>query len=174
LEEREFPKDTIISLQAAPKTGYYFVQWQDTLTGAVLSEKDSVNVAMGCNQSVTGMFYPSSTRPQISVEASPGGQITVYPQPPPGGYLPGTLVQITALPDEGFMLSFWSGDAFGAATTIEVLANRDKNITAHFEKYHRSALFWLKIVGFIYGLGVIAGLAFLLVRLVRRKNADKT
>jgi hypothetical protein len=173
LEEKEFSKDAIITLQAAPQPGYYFVQWQDTLTGAVLSEKDSVNLAMGCNQAVTGVFYPSSTRPQVSIEATPGGTINFYPQPLAGGYLPGTLIQITASPDDGFELAFWSGDASGKNTTIEVIANRDKEITAHFEKYRRSPLFWFKVVGISNAIGVAAGLVIIVVHLFRRKKAVK-
>ena len=58
------------------------------------------------------------------------GSVTIEPET--GEYMGGETYTLTAVPDEGFIFSGWSGDASGDENPIEVYINDDKNITAEF------------------------------------------
>ncbi len=52
--------------------------------------------------------------------------------PGSGDYAAETTVTLTTVPDTGAVFDHWSGDATGTSPTIDVLMNRDKEVTAHF------------------------------------------
>jgi uncharacterized repeat protein (TIGR02543 family) len=48
-----------------------------------------------------------------------------------GGYLAGTVVQLTAAPATGFAFASWSGDASGTTNPVSVTMNANLNVTAN-------------------------------------------
>ena len=52
--------------------------------------------------------------------------------PGSGDYEAGTTVTLTAVPDTGAAFDHWSGDATGTDRTINILMDRNKEVTAHF------------------------------------------
>jgi len=52
--------------------------------------------------------------------------------PGSGDYEAGTTVTLTAVPDAGATFSHWSGDATGTDPTVNILMDRDKEVTANF------------------------------------------
>jgi poly(beta-D-mannuronate) lyase len=52
--------------------------------------------------------------------------------PPGGGYTQGTVVTLTAVPDEGHTFLNWSGDLSGAELTTTITMDTNKQVIAHF------------------------------------------
>lgn len=52
--------------------------------------------------------------------------------PGSGDYEAGTTVTLTAVPDAGATFDHWSGDAMGTSPIVDILMDRDKEVTAHF------------------------------------------
>jgi len=72
----------------------------------------------------------------LTVAATPsnGGTITLNPPPTGSGYLAGTTVTVTAMPNAGYEFAGWSGDITGSSTTnpMTVVIDATKTLTAHF------------------------------------------
>ena len=72
----------------------------------------------------------------LTVAATPsnGGTITLNPPPTGSGYLAGTTVTVTAMPNAGYEFAGWSGDITGSSTTnpMTVVMDGNRNITANF------------------------------------------
>ncbi len=65
-----------------------------------------------------------------SVEPSNAGYISLNPA---GGiYDEGTVVILQATANEGYVFSYWSGDASGTNPTVQIIMNGNKNVVAHF------------------------------------------
>jgi hypothetical protein len=62
-----------------------------------------------------------------------GGSITKAPSYL--SYNPGTLVELTAVPDSGWAFQQWSGDLTGSANPDTLLMDGDKSVTAHFDNW---------------------------------------
>ncbi len=69
----------------------------------------------------------------LTTKASPAVGGTFTKTPNAASYTPGTAVQVTAVPAEGWKFLNWSGDASGTNATASVTMNADKNVTANFE-----------------------------------------
>ena len=73
-------------------------------------------------------------------------------------YGSGTVVTLTAVPNNGYRFAKWSGDIgnnSGSNTTIQVVMDKERNITADFSSLSSFHWGW-----------VVAGIAFLLVLLL--------
>jgi hypothetical protein len=61
-----------------------------------------------------------------------GGNITLDPLDE--SYPPETRVTLTAIPAHGYYFATWTGDISDTNSTVQVIMNTDKSITAHFKK----------------------------------------
>jgi hypothetical protein len=75
---------------------------------------------------------PGDTVYILNLKAEEGG--TTNPEPGLYGLDSGVEVEITAVPDEMFCFSGWSGSESGSENPLTVLMDRDKKITAHFSE----------------------------------------
>jgi len=53
-------------------------------------------------------------------------------EPGSGDYEAGSTVTLTAIPDTGATFDHWSGDATGTDPVVNILMDRDKEVTANF------------------------------------------
>ena len=65
---------------------------------------------------------------RLAVFKAGNGTVT----PGSGDYGAGTTVTLTATPDPGAVFDHWSGDVTGTGSTINILMDRDKEVTANF------------------------------------------
>lgn len=120
-----------------------------TFLGLVLLLVSSV---VGCNQTPapseptpTPVPTPEPTPKTPSIEQQlynltisitpPGAGFVSYPS---NEYESGTQVELTAIPAKDHAFNYWAGDASGSSTTITIVMDSDKNITAHFERLQPS------------------------------------
>jgi len=66
----------------------------------------------------------------VNVNPSEGGTVS----PSTSQYKHGTNVSLSATPSSEFLFDNWSGDVSGSATTISLIINSNKTITANFSK----------------------------------------
>jgi uncharacterized repeat protein (TIGR02543 family) len=57
---------------------------------------------------------------------------TVVKNPDQATYISGTIVELTAIADAGYVFASWSGDATGIISPKSILMNANKNVTANF------------------------------------------
>jgi hypothetical protein len=71
----------------------------------------------------------------LTKNASPAlsGVINTPAQTCPGGFTAGSVIQLVAVPNTGYLFNNWSGDAGGSVNTISVTMNGNKNVTANFK-----------------------------------------
>jgi len=119
----EYSSGESVSLEAVPATGYGFVGWSGDLSGS----SNPATVVMDGNKSVTAVF--ASNVHTLTVAASGG---TVTKSPDKAGYEYGESVTLTASADAGYSFSGWSGAASGTNSSVTIVMDGDKSVTANF------------------------------------------
>jgi Divergent InlB B-repeat domain/Chitobiase/beta-hexosaminidase C-terminal domain len=66
----------------------------------------------------------------LAASSSGGGSITL--NPPGGDYLSSAIVNATAVPDAGWTFLYWTGDASGSSSSLDVSMHNDQSIHAIF------------------------------------------
>ncbi len=120
-----YPSGTEVILTATPAEGWQFIGW----SGAAGGYSETASVTMNADKSVTATFTRMPTY-NLAVQVLGSGSVTLNPAG--GSYLPGTQVQLTAIPYSGWNLTGWSGDASGNAVSTIVTMNSGKSVTAAF------------------------------------------
>lgn len=112
-------------ISATPNTGYTFSQWN----GNAIADASSLTTSVEMNQtrSISALF--ALNYHQLTVTSSVGGAVLGE-----GNYSYGQEVVITALPEEGYLFSGWTGDLQNdlTAPSTTVTIDRDKSIGAIF------------------------------------------
>jgi len=117
---------TAVSITATPASGYEFANW----TGGVTGTNATISVTMNANKSVTANFAALVT---YTLSMAVEGNGTTDPAVGDHVSVGGTVVNITATPDEDWYFVSWTGDVVdpnSEATTVTV--NADKTVTASF------------------------------------------
>lgn len=68
-----------------------------------------------------------------NVNPAASGNVTVPAQTCPGGYTAGSVIQLTAAPNTGYLFNNWSGDASGTTNPVSITMNSNKSVTANFK-----------------------------------------
>ncbi|MBN1280953.1 MAG: hypothetical protein JXA00_04820 [Candidatus Thermoplasmatota archaeon] len=72
---------------------------------------------------------------EFTLTVSTDGSGSVTKNPDQATYPYGTVVQLTAIPDEGWMFSTWTGDASGSNNPISITMTSNKSVVAHFTQH---------------------------------------
>jgi len=119
-----YPYGTIVELTAIPETGWTFDHWSGDLTG----NTNPTNITINDNKTVIANFTTNQYTLTINIE----GNGTVNKNPNQTTYSYGTVVELTAIPDNGWMFSHWSGDLTGGNNPENIIIDDNKTVTAHF------------------------------------------
>jgi uncharacterized repeat protein (TIGR02543 family) len=98
----------------------------DGVNEGVITDYTFENVS--ANHSISAYF--SINMYTLEVQADENGSVSLDPDQPL--YAHGTSVELTALPNQGYHLAMWGGDATGSENPLTVVMNANKFITAHF------------------------------------------
>ncbi len=118
---------TLVSLAAAPDSGWHFDGWSGDAGGTDLT----TTVTMTANRSVMATFTQDEYT--LDVRISPLGGGTVISDPVQSTYHYGQVVTLTAVANPGWQFDGWSGDATGSAS-IPLLMDSHKVVTATFSQ----------------------------------------
>ena len=101
----------------------------------------------------------------VSVEPSGGGRV----MPESGTYDSGTEVTLSATPSSGYEFDYWSGDASGTDSSIRVVMDSDKLVTASFVRTGPDG----RVIGIIGGAVGSGLMAFFVTRRKGTQNDTK-
>jgi len=136
---------TAITLTATPATDSIFTGW----TG--INCANSFNITTDMNCTATFDLNPVSPPPSLPsyalmVNTLGSGKIISNPTGIACGtdciryYASGTMVTLTAIPDNGMNFIGWAGACSGLSNSIEVFVNSEKTCTAQFEPIESSSI----------------------------------
>jgi PKD repeat protein len=118
---------TVVRLTAKEDPGWYFVTWRGDITIA----NNPLYLTMNDNKIITATF-DTTPPPTHTLTVHVIGNGTVMKFPSQTTYISGTLVQLGAVPENGWDFTGWNGDLKGTQNPTSTLMNRDKAITATF------------------------------------------
>jgi uncharacterized repeat protein (TIGR02543 family) len=72
----------------------------------------------------------------MNTTVSPAGGGIISPEG--GTYDKGTEIELTAIPSSGYAFDYWSGDVTGTSSTINIVVDSNKSVTAHFKEIYLS------------------------------------
>jgi hypothetical protein len=118
-----YEPNTVVTLTAVPDTGYTFDYW----TGDLSDSNNPETLTMTGNKSVTAVF--DANEYTLSITAVNG---SVDLNPAGGTYDYGTVVTLTATPNESYMFTEWTGDLTGEDNPDTITITANKSVTANF------------------------------------------
>ena len=129
---------TVVSLNAAPDSGYQFVGWTGDVGTVASVNAASTTIIVNGDYSVMANFeLPTPVQYSLNIVGPVNGSV-ITPGEGRFMYEEGTVVNLVAEPEGGYDFARWTGDVdtidniSGASTTITM--NGDCYISAHFRE----------------------------------------
>jgi hypothetical protein len=134
-----YGNSTVVELVAEYDEHYHFVGWAGDVGTIGNIYSASTNITMNDSYSITANFELDEGWCSLTISSTEGGKVNT---PGEGTFIYGnsTVVNLVAVPDEGYQFVKWTGnvsaiaDVYAAATTIAM--NSSYSITANFETWH--------------------------------------
>jgi uncharacterized repeat protein (TIGR02543 family) len=153
--EYEYSEDEVVTITAIANSGWQFDGWDGDVAEP---NSATTTVTMTSNKTATAKFSTipfvtgyvtlemntlpiwsdegGRTNPKVLIVIEGGPNIGTYP------YATGTIVPITAIPDNGWQFDGWTGDidtiADASSSTTTITMDSMKSIMANFSKIPRS------------------------------------
>jgi NOL1/NOP2/fmu family ribosome biogenesis protein len=126
----DYPIGTTVRLTAQPEQGWAFSEWQGDLQGV----ENPAEITITGQTDITAVFerreYPLlitiEGEGSVSVELKSGTQTS-------DGFLYESVVEISAIPQDGWEFVEWSGDVDGTSSTVELVIDNNIAVTARFD-----------------------------------------
>ena len=138
-DQSVYEPGTVVELTASPAVGWEFIEWQGALTGTANPQQITIDEP----KEVTAVFEQTGFALTVMVN----GEGTVTINPDQSVYEPGTIVELTANPNTGWLFEQWQGAATGSNNPVQVTIDGPKEVTAVFTEESPSALFYLDTNG---------------------------
>ncbi len=122
----EYPEGTEVQLTATPATGWDFAGWSGDLTGMT----NPATLMMNADTVVTATFTTMSDTYTLDVVTVGSGSVAADPNMTE--YIEGTVVELTATPNQGWEFDSWSGDLMGTTNPAALTMTKDMVVTATF------------------------------------------
>ncbi|MDX1585589.1 MAG: ZmpA/ZmpB/ZmpC family metallo-endopeptidase-related protein, partial [Balneolaceae bacterium] len=125
----EYDKGESVQLSATPHEHWVFRQWTGDHTGTT----QTVTITMDKDKTITALFNAREYPLNISIEGqgSVGERVV---QQKDDGYEAGTLVELTAVADEGWQFQEWQGDLTGTETPVTITISGETTVKAIFAR----------------------------------------
>ncbi|MEE4312312.1 MAG: malectin domain-containing carbohydrate-binding protein [candidate division KSB1 bacterium] len=125
----QYPPGDIVDIAATPATGFQFVNWTGDVQDPNIA---STTVTMDGDKTVTANF--TTIQHQLTIQVDPGAGGTTVPSAGFHTYGHGSIVNVTATPEAGYVFLGWTGDVADPANpSTQVTMDDDKVITANFQ-----------------------------------------
>jgi peptidoglycan/xylan/chitin deacetylase (PgdA/CDA1 family) len=121
--QAQYTSGTVVQLTPVPASGWVFSGWSGDLTG----NTTPASLTMNTNKTVTATFVQAYT---LTVNVTGSG--SVIKSPDQAQYASGTVVQLTPVPNTGWVFSSWSGACSGTSSTCQVTMNSNTSVSASF------------------------------------------
>ena len=124
-----YNQETEIILTAIPAEGYILKNW----SGCVSGIENPVKVTMSEDRFVTAVFEKIKYSLTINIQGNGNVYQEVILNKSKSEHEIGTTIQLTAVPDEDWRFTEWSGDYSGSDNPLVITMNEPMNLTANFE-----------------------------------------
>jgi hypothetical protein len=121
-----YTEGIVVTLTAIPATGWSFSGWSGDLSGS----NNPANITMTSNKVVNATFTEDRYTLTVNVNPEGGGSVTKTPNQTTYTY--GTVVQLTAIPEPGYVFSHWTDDLSGSTNPESITMTGNKVVTAVF------------------------------------------
>jgi len=125
----EYEEGETVSVTATPNENWVFIEWSGDLRGS----HNPASVMMDSDKHIVAHFIKKEYTLNIQVEGEGAVEERVIQQKTTD-YPHGTLVELTANPEQGWKFVEWSGHVDGDETTIQITVEGETNLTATFER----------------------------------------
>lgn len=125
---REFPYQTQVKLTPIPAEGWVFDSWGGDLTGT----ESPQTITIDREKNVTAKFKRKDYPLNITIIGNGTVSEEVVSNPSGRSYPYQTVVRLIPIPENGSIFEGWEGDLNGTESPIEIILNRELNITAKF------------------------------------------
>jgi len=128
-ENATYTYGAVVELTATAELGWTFSHWSGALSGS----DNPTSLTITENTTVTAHF----TQNQYTLTINIIGEGNVNKDPLQETYTYGQTVTLTAIPNEGWNFSGWSGDINGTDYSVQITIDDNKTITATFIHVNR-------------------------------------
>jgi uncharacterized protein (TIGR02145 family) len=128
----EHPYGTVVELTAVPAEGWEFDGWE----GDVESDENPLTLTIEGETTVTAVFTRIEYPLTINIVGEGDVEETVV-QAKTTDYPEGTVVELTAVPDENWIFWEWSGDLEGDENPETITIDGPKEVTATFLRTYK-------------------------------------
>lgn len=121
----DYDYGTIVQLTAIADSGWIFDHWD----GDAIGNDNPIQVLIDTNKIVTATFIQTFT---INLNITGNGSVQL--EPDLAAYPVNFVVQMTALPDNGWIFTRWTGDVQDSSEVINIQIDNDKTINVIFNE----------------------------------------
>ncbi len=121
---------TEVTLTANPAAGWKLAGWE----GVLIFPPDNpvATITMDDHKTVKAIFENLAPKVAFTVDTLGLGHVMLDPAPVNGQYFQGTLVTLTAVPQNNWKFVEWQGDLAGAVNPVQVSVDSAMHVTASF------------------------------------------
>ncbi|MBW1900431.1 MAG: fibronectin type III domain-containing protein, partial [Deltaproteobacteria bacterium] len=121
-----YRENTAVELIAIPDSGWVFSGWGGDLDAST----NPATIIMDSDKTVTANFVQLPNLYTLSLNITGQGRV----DPPRGNYSENTAIELTAIPDSGWVFSGWGGDLNASTNPATIIMDSDKSVTANFQQ----------------------------------------
>jgi NOL1/NOP2/fmu family ribosome biogenesis protein len=128
---KDYTYETVVELTATPAEGWDFARWEGDLSGS----ENPQQITVDGEKNVTAVFERNTFDLTIETTGQGGVNESVSKNPAKtSSYAFGTVVELTADPDDGWEFTEWQGDLSGSSNPEEITIDGNKTVTAVFDE----------------------------------------
>ena len=124
----DYNSGTIIELSASPAIEWIFVEWK----GDFSEVENPTQISIDKPKNITAVFEKKQYPLSIEIEGNGSVEEKIIKPGLANDYNSGTIIQLNAVPENGWSFLKWSGDLLSSKNPIEVTVDMAKTIKAEF------------------------------------------
>ena len=124
----DYNSGTIIELSANPASEWVFVEWK----GDFSDVENPTQITINKPKNITAVFEKKQYPLNIEIEGNGSVEEKIIKPGLANDYNSGTIIQLNAVPENGWSFLKWSGDLLSSKNPIEITVDMAKTIKAEF------------------------------------------
>ena len=124
----DYNSGTIIELSASPAIEWIFVEWK----GDFSEVENPTQISIDKPKNITAVFEKKQYPLNIEIEGNGSVEEKIIKPGLANDYNSGTIIQLNAVPENGWSFLKWSGDLLSSKNPIEITVDMAKTIKAEF------------------------------------------
>ncbi len=127
---QQYGPGDLANVTANPSSEYIFQSWSGSTTGT----SPNTTITMNSDKSVVANFVKKKYALTVKTEGEGSVTEKIIKAGLATDYNSGTIVELTAVPQGGWLFSEWTGDLTGSENPTEITIDKAKTVTAVFNR----------------------------------------